>query len=156
MLYVINVTEGRVHVNTLHSNTVPSNTKLKAVLNNYKDRFPTELPPPESNAQMHHTIPLKSNEPPPLRKSHHPSRPEVAELNIQVALLLEKGYIQPSNSTYNAASGCPDLDCVSHCPGSPASQLLLSEGRRGHVQLLLLDHARCSCRMQAGLPSLSC
>ena len=33
-------------------------------------------------------------------KSYRLSRPEVAELNTQVASLLEKGYIQPSNSPY--------------------------------------------------------
>ena len=101
MLYVVNVTEEHDHVNAVHSDTVPNDAKLQSVLDSYKDRFPTELPsklPPERN--VYHTIPLKKNDPPPLRKSNRLSRPEVAELTTQVASLLEKGYIHPSNSPY--------------------------------------------------------
>ena len=44
MLYVVSVTEGHGHVNAVHSDTVPNDTKLQSVLDSYKDRFPTELP----------------------------------------------------------------------------------------------------------------
>ena len=101
MLYVVNVTEGHNHVNAAHADTVPNDAQLQSILDRYKDRFPTELPsklPPERN--VYHTIPLKNSDPPPPRKSYRLSRPEVAELNTQVASLLEKGYIQPSNSPY--------------------------------------------------------
>ena len=101
MLYVVNVTEGHNHVSAVHADTVPNDAQLQSILDKYRDRFPTEMPsklPPERN--VYHTIPLKNNEPPLPRKSYRLSRPEVAELNTQVASLLEKGYIQPSNSPY--------------------------------------------------------
>ena len=101
MLYVVNVIEGHGHVNAVHSDTMPNDPELQSVLDKYKDRFPTELPaklPPERN--VYHTIPLKNNDPPPPRKSYRLSKPEIAELNTQVAYLLQKGYIQPSSSPY--------------------------------------------------------
>ena len=101
LLYVVNVTEGHHHCNAAQSEPVPHDTELQALLSKYKDCFPSELPaklPPERN--VYHTIPLKNNDPPPPRKSYRLSKPEVAELNSQVASLLEKGYIQPSNSPY--------------------------------------------------------
>ena len=76
-------------------------TELQALLIKYKDCFPSELPaklPPERN--VYHTVPLKNNDPPPPRKSYRLGKPEVAELNSQVASLLEKGYIQARNSPY--------------------------------------------------------
>ena len=96
VIYIVNVTEGHYHVKTVHSDTVPIDAKLQA--DQYKDRFPTDLPfklPPELN--IYHTIPVKNNEPPPLRKSYRLSR---RPSSTQVASLLEKGYIQPSNSPY--------------------------------------------------------
>ena len=101
MLYVVNVIEGHGHVNAVHSDTMPNDPELQSVLDKYRDRFPTELPaklPPERN--VYHTIPLKNNDPPPPRKSYRLSKPEIAELNTQVASLLQKGYIQPSSSPY--------------------------------------------------------
>ncbi len=101
LLYLVHFTEGHHHVNAVQSEQLPDDTRLKSLLDKYKDRFPADLPaklPPERN--VYHTIPLKDNEPLPPRKSYRLSRPEVAELNTQVASLLEKGYIQPSNSPY--------------------------------------------------------
>ena len=101
LLYLVNVTEGHHHVNAMHAEQLPNDTELQSLLEEYKDCFPAELPaklPPERN--VYHTIPLKNEDPPPPRKSYRRSKPEVAELNGQVASLLEKGYIQPSNSPY--------------------------------------------------------
>ena len=67
-LYVVNVAKGHDHVNAVHSDQVPNDAKLQSVLDNYKDRFPTELPaklPPERN--VYHTIPRQNNDPPPPR-----------------------------------------------------------------------------------------
>ena len=103
-LFLVNVTEGNHHVNAEHSNsasTDSANSKLQLLLDKYKDRFPADLPaklPPDRN--VYHTIPLKNSEPPPPRMSYRLSKPEVAELNSQVASLLAKGYIQPSNRPY--------------------------------------------------------
>ena len=91
LLYVVNVTEGHHHCNAAQSEPVPHDTELQALLSKYKDCFPSELPaklPPERN--VYHTIPLKNNDPPPPRKSYRLSKPEVAELNSQVASLLEE------------------------------------------------------------------
>ena len=101
LLYLVNVTEGHHNVNAMHAEQLPNDTELQSLLEKYKDCFPAELPaklPPERN--VYHTIPLKNEDPPPPRKSYRLSRPEVAELNTQVASLLEKGYIQPNNSPY--------------------------------------------------------
>ena len=98
---IVNVIEGHGHVNAVHFDTMPNDPELQSVLDKYKDRFPTELPaklPPKRN--VYHTIPLENNDPPPPRKSYRLSKPEIAELNTQVASLLQKGYIQPSSSPY--------------------------------------------------------
>ena len=88
-------------VNAVNAESVPDDAKLHALLERHKDTVPAELPaklPPERN--VYHTIPLKSNEPPPPRKSYRLSRPEMEELKRQVQSLLAKGYIQPSSSPY--------------------------------------------------------
>jgi len=88
LLYLVHVTEGHRHDNAVQSEQLPDDTRLKSLLDKYKNRFPAGLPaklPPERN--VYHTIPLKNNEPPPPRKSYRLSRPEVAELNTQVASL---------------------------------------------------------------------
>ena len=54
--------------------------------------------PPERNT--YHSIPLSDNTQPPPRKSYCLSKAETDELNKQVTSLLEKGYMQPSNSPY--------------------------------------------------------
>ena len=84
------------------------------MLNAFKDCFPAELPahlPPERN--VYDTVPLKNNEPPPARKSFRLSQPELAELQKQVAGLLQKGYTQPSSSPY----GHPMLFIKKHTGG---------------------------------------
>ena len=69
----------------------------------YSDCSPQDLPaqlPPERS--VFHTIPLKSDEPPPPRKAYRLSRPEVDEVERQVKSLLEKGYIRKSSSPYGS------------------------------------------------------
>lgn len=102
-MYLVQVTEAGQSqpVNAVGSAPIPNDASLQSLLDSYKYRFPTDLPvglPPERS--VYHTIPLKDDEPPPPRKSYRLSRPETAELNSQIASLLEKGYIQPSNSPY--------------------------------------------------------
>ncbi|DBA98185.1 TPA: hypothetical protein ACH3X1_016729 [Trebouxia sp. C0004] len=73
------------------------------VTNKYSDCFPRDLPaqlPPERS--VFHTIPLKSDEPPPPRKAYRLSRPEVEEVERQIKSLLEKGYIRKSASPYGS------------------------------------------------------
>ena len=87
-MYLVNVIEGHHHCNASQSGEVPHDIELQSLLDRYKDRFPEDLPaelPPVRN--VYHTIPLKSNDPPLPRKSYRLSKPEVAELNSQVASL---------------------------------------------------------------------
>ena len=101
LLYLINVTEVHEHVNAVQSEQLPKAARLKSLLDKYKDRFPAGLPaklPPERN--VYNTSPLNNNNPRPPHKSYCLSRPEVEELDTQVASLLAKGYIQPSISSY--------------------------------------------------------
>ena len=81
LLYLVHFTEGHHHVNAVQSEQLPDDTRLKSLLDKYKDRFPADLPaklPPERD--VYHTIPLKNNEPPPPRKSYRLERPEVKKL----------------------------------------------------------------------------
>ena len=101
LIYLVNVIEGHEHVNAVQSEPLPQDAELTALLNEYRDVFPSELPaklPPERS--VYHAIPLKDSVAPSKRKMYRLSQHEVAELNAQVASLLEKGYIQPSNSPY--------------------------------------------------------
>ena len=93
--------EGHEHVNAVHSECVPNDTKLQSLLDKHKGRFPTDLPaklPPGRNMVSYHSS--HNNDPPPPRKSYRLSKPEVAELYSQLASLLAKGSIQPSNNPY--------------------------------------------------------
>ena len=78
-------------VYAMHPEHVEHDANLQALLDSFKDVFPDELPkklPPERN--VYHTIRLRNNDLPPSRKSYRLNRPEVAELNTQVASLLRK------------------------------------------------------------------
>jgi len=59
--------------------------------------LPAELPPERS---VFHTIPLRSDEPPPNRKMYRMSRDEMQECERLITMLLQKGFIQRSNSEY--------------------------------------------------------
>ena len=101
LIYLVNVIEGHEHVNAVQSEPIPQDAELTALLNEYRDVFPSELPaklPPERS--VYHANPLKDNADTSKRKMYRLSQHEVAELNAQVASLLEKGYIQPSSSPY--------------------------------------------------------
>ena len=102
-LYVVQVTEAGQSqaVNAVGSMPIPNDAPLQSLLDSFTDCFPADLPaglPPERS--VYYTIPLKNDELPPPRKSYRLSRRETAELNSQIASLLERGYIQLSNSPY--------------------------------------------------------
>jgi len=61
--------------------------------------LPAETPPERS---VFHTIPLKSDEPLPNRKIYRMSRDEMQECEGQITILLQKGFIQGSNSKYGS------------------------------------------------------
>ena len=61
--------------------------------------LPAELPPERS---VFHTIPFKSDEPPPSRKMYRMSRDEMQECERQITILLQKGFIQKSNNEYGS------------------------------------------------------
>jgi len=109
LLYMVHVTKADLsgafshNLNTVtpDATTEPVDAKLSALLEKYKDCFPAELPnhlPPERNT--YHAITLSDDSQPPPRKSYRLSKAETDELNKQILALLEKGYIQPSNSPY--------------------------------------------------------
>ena len=64
----------------------------------FKD-LPAELPPERG---VFHTIPLKENESAPDKKMYRMTRDEMQECEKQVKMLLEKGFIQRSNSEYGS------------------------------------------------------
>ena len=101
MLYLVNVIEGHPHCNAAQCDKVLHDIELQSLLDKCKNRFPADLPAmllPERN--VNHTILLKNDDPPMPRKSYRLSKPEAAELNSQIASLLKKGYIQPSNNPH--------------------------------------------------------
>lgn len=76
------------------------------IANNVKGKWsgvfrdlPAELPPERS---VFHTIPLKDNEPAPNKKMYRMTRDEMQECEKQIKMLLEKGFIQRSNSEYGS------------------------------------------------------
>lgn len=81
---------------------VPDSVSL--VLKEYTDVFPEDVPglPPERSGGTH-TIPLVDPySKPPSRPLYRLSRPEMAEAERQVQLLLQKGFIEPSTSPYGS------------------------------------------------------
>ena len=77
--------------------------RLGDLLKGYSDVFPEDLPkglPPERG--VHHTIRLKEDSDPVFRRAYRLSPLELAEAKQQVLELLEKGFIQPSQSPFGA------------------------------------------------------
>jgi transposase InsO family protein len=83
------------------SNVVPE-TEMQSLLTEFADVFkpvPPGLPP---DHHVGHTIPLLPGSVPPFRKTYRLSPAELAEVRAQVADLLAKGWIRPSQSPYGA------------------------------------------------------
>ena len=77
--------------------------ELRALLTQYKDVLRTTLPaglPPERGEG--HTIPLEPGAAPPCKHMYRMSRDEHAELETQIKDLLERGFIEPSDSPFGA------------------------------------------------------
>jgi transposase InsO family protein len=92
-----------VNLELSSNNSIIADDALKALIEEYADVFPDELPaglPPERHVE--HTIPLKSDTEPPAQKLYRLSFKEMAELKEQLAELVEKGWIRPSTSPYGA------------------------------------------------------
>ena len=82
--------------------------QLGDLLKGCSDVFPDDLPrglPPERG--VHHTIKLKEGSDPVFRRAYRLSPLELAEAKQQVLELLEKGFIEPSQSPF----GAPILFC---------------------------------------------
>ncbi len=76
--------------------------EIQQIIDEYPDVF-AELPPglpPERD--ISHTIPLQPGATPPAKRMYRLSPAELEEVKRQVADLLKKGFIEPSNSPYGA------------------------------------------------------
>jgi hypothetical protein len=85
---------------TTHGDTDP---RVQAVLRDYPDVFPTELPqdlPPARPTD--HTIPLVPGHPPPYRPPYRLAQDEQDELRRQLTDLVERGLVRPSSSPFGA------------------------------------------------------
>ena len=81
---------------------VPEDT-MRALLSEYADVFPVELPPGLPPVrQVGHTIPLVPGSAPPFKAMYRLSVREREEMERQVKDLLAKGYIEPSSSPFGA------------------------------------------------------
>ncbi len=84
------------------------NPELEALLREYSDRFPENLPPLDNTGDTRplingHTIPLvDGGQKPPVRPIYRLSPLEFEELKKQIAELLALGFIEPSSSPYGA------------------------------------------------------
>ena len=77
--------------------------ELEDLLSEYQDLFPDELPdalPPERSVD--HEIDVECGAKPPSRPAYRLPKPELDELQKQIAELLEKGFLKPSKSPYGA------------------------------------------------------
>ena len=77
---------------------------IKAVLKEYNDIFPQDLPPGLPPVRMGHElrIDLEDDTPPVHRPLYKLSRLELEEAHKQIQYMLEHGFIRPSNSPYGA------------------------------------------------------
>ena len=77
---------------------------IKLVLLDYKDIFPTDLPPRLPLVRMGHEfkIELEDDTPPIHRPIYKLSPLELEEARKQIQYMLEHGYIRPSISPYGA------------------------------------------------------
>lgn len=93
--------EGRTVDNTDRNNQ--ERMELFALLEEYKDVFPDELPaalPPRRS--IDHRIEILPGSRPPARPPFRLSKPLLDELQTQLGSLLEKGLIEPSRSPFGA------------------------------------------------------
>ena len=82
---------------------LPADVRLKALLEEFADVFPPELPsglPPARG--VGHSIPIEPGAPPPFRPMYRLSPVELQEVKAKLADLLEKGLVEPSSSPYGA------------------------------------------------------
>ena len=77
---------------------------IKAVLKEYSDIFPQDLPPGLPPVRMGHEfrIDLKDDTPPVHRPLYKLSPLELEEAHKQIQYMLEHGFIRPSDSPYGA------------------------------------------------------
>lgn len=74
-------------------------TRFLPILEQYKDVYPPELPsglPPHRN--ISHPIPLEPGARPMSRPMYRLSPKELADMEVQINELLDKGFITPSTS----------------------------------------------------------
>ena len=90
---------------SLRVDTPSMQQPIADLLDEFSDRFPADVPaglPPE-RAGVSHAIPLKPGEfQPPYRKPYRLTEQEKVEVERRLADLLDKEWIQPSNSPYGA------------------------------------------------------
>jgi hypothetical protein len=82
---------------------MPADQKLADLLKKYEDVFKLELPrglPPERN--VGHSNPVEPGAPPPFWPMYRLSPVEQAEVKSKLTDLLEKGWVEPSTSSYGA------------------------------------------------------
>ena len=77
---------------------------IKTVLDDFKDRFPEDLPPGLPPMRMGHEfkIELEDDTPPVHRPVYKLSPLELEEARKQIEYMLEHGYIRPSTSPYGS------------------------------------------------------
>lgn len=88
-----------------NSRTLPRQVppRIQAVLNEYKDVMPPELPkklPPRR--EIDHAIELEQGAKPPALAPYRMAPPELEELRRQLKDLLDTGYIRPSKAPFGA------------------------------------------------------
>ena len=77
--------------------------EMLALLREYRDTLPNDLPmnlPPER--LINHEIDLEPYATPPSKRPYRLSQPSLDELQTQLTALLDKGFIEPSNSPFGA------------------------------------------------------
>ena len=78
--------------------------ELDKLLQEYKDCLPVELPAGlPSERVVNYDIDLFPGSSPPCRAAHRLSQPDLEELQRQLTALLERGFIEPSESPFGAA-----------------------------------------------------
>lgn len=90
---------------TSHSSSTvitSTNANILPLLDEFNDLFLDDLHDLPPKRLIDHEIKLIDNAIPPVQSPYRMSQPELAELKRQLELLLDKGYIRPSNSPYGA------------------------------------------------------
>lgn len=99
-----------VSVSAASASTAPANPpddlvpadQLRTLLDKYKDVFAEVTGLREQDSGVEHTIPLVPGAQPPAKRTYRLSPDEKAECQRQIADLLAKGFIEPSNSPFGA------------------------------------------------------